>query len=118
MPVYMELTQVWLSFWFQNAEMSFNFGKTDFKYPPQGFTSLSRADKDSVSESRIMGSGPAAAKAATNAPQAIIIEPSRELAEQVWLSVMPTCVLGQEVAQHFELTTCITENSAVNNEVI
>ncbi|WAR11389.1 DDX1-like protein, partial [Mya arenaria] len=67
----------------KNAEMSFNFGTTPFKFnPPQGFTALFKAPKDSTVESKIAGGGAATAKPAPNAPQAIIIEPSRELAEQ------------------------------------
>ncbi|XP_052816444.1 ATP-dependent RNA helicase DDX1-like [Mya arenaria] len=66
----------------KNAEMSFNFGTTPFKFnPPQGFTALFKAPKDSTVESKI-AAGAATAKPAPNAPQAIIIEPSRELAEQ------------------------------------
>lgn len=68
---------------FQNAEMSFNFGTSSFNYQPQGYTALFKAPKDCTSESKIAGSGPAVSKPAPNAPQAIIIEPSRELAEQV-----------------------------------
>ena len=68
----------------QNAEMSFNFGATPFKYPPpKDFTALAKAPKDCVSESKIAGGGATSSKPAPNAPQAIVIEPSRELAEQV-----------------------------------
>jgi len=64
--------------------MSFNFGTTPFKFnPPKEWTALFKAPKDSTLESKIVGSGPAVSKSAPNAPQAIIIEPSRELAEQV-----------------------------------
>ena len=64
--------------------MSFNFGDKPFKHPPsQGFMALSKASKDCTTESKIVGSAAVVAKPAPNAPQAIIIEPSRELAEQV-----------------------------------
>lgn len=72
----------------KNAEMNFNFGDTPFKYPPQrGYIGLSQAPKDVTSESRIVGGGPVASKPAPNAPQAIIIEPSRELAEQTFTQI-------------------------------
>ncbi|XP_077982085.1 ATP-dependent RNA helicase DDX1-like [Glandiceps talaboti] len=70
----------------KNAEMKFNFGDTKFKFPPQGgYTALSEAPPGCMVNSDIVGSGQVAAgpaKAAPNAPKAIIIEPSRELAEQ------------------------------------
>lgn len=69
----------------KNAEMKFNFGDSPFKYPPTGgYVGLSKANPSCVVDSRIVGSGSSAAnsKPAPNAPQAIIIEPSRELAEQ------------------------------------
>ncbi|KAL3860216.1 hypothetical protein ACJMK2_010372 [Sinanodonta woodiana] len=67
----------------KNAEMDFNFGDTSFKYPPKGgFVGLSQAPKNCVQDSKIVGQSVANAKPAPNAPQAIIIEPSRELAEQ------------------------------------
>ncbi|XP_072024560.1 ATP-dependent RNA helicase DDX1-like [Amphiura filiformis] len=68
----------------KNAEMKFNFGQTELKYKPgHGFKSLCTAPKDCVIKSPNSGGGRAAAtKDMPNAPQAIIIEPSRELAEQ------------------------------------
>ncbi|KAH9519167.1 ATP-dependent RNA helicase ddx1, partial [Bulinus truncatus] len=67
-----------------NAEMKFNFGDSPFKFPPKsGYEPLSKAPKDCCSSSKIGGQAAATKKApAPNAPQAIIIEPSRELAEQ------------------------------------
>ncbi|ESO95555.1 hypothetical protein LOTGIDRAFT_227238 [Lottia gigantea] len=71
----------------KNAEMEFNFGDQPFKFPPKaGYIGLSQASKDHIIESNIVGKcfskGAVNAKPAPNAPQAIIIEPSRELAEQ------------------------------------
>ncbi|XP_052229582.1 ATP-dependent RNA helicase DDX1-like isoform X2 [Dreissena polymorpha] len=72
----------------KNAEMTFNFGGTPFKYPPpQGFISLTGASKESTVESTQSAVPASSAKAATNAPQAIIIEPSRELAEQTLVQI-------------------------------
>ncbi|CAC5357532.1 DDX1 [Mytilus coruscus] len=73
----------------KNAEMSFNFGGHPFKFPPQKgtYVGLNQAPQKDVIESRIMGSGAVNAKPAPNAPQAIIIEPSRELAEQTFTQI-------------------------------
>ncbi|CRK88233.1 CLUMA_CG002014, isoform A [Clunio marinus] len=71
----------------KNAEMLFNFGESDFKNKiPDGYIALCRAEKSNV---RV---NPYASQTAPqedlqpkpNAPQAIIIEPSRELAEQTF----------------------------------
>eukprot|EP00057_Strongylocentrotus_purpuratus_P033130 XP_790305.4 PREDICTED: ATP-dependent RNA helicase DDX1 [Strongylocentrotus purpuratus] len=68
----------------KNAEMKFNFGLTPFKNTPEkGYSAICEAPSNCVVKSPNMGGGLAGtAKAAPNAPQAIIIEPSRELAEQ------------------------------------
>lgn len=68
----------------KNAEMSFNFGETDFKYPlPKGFEAICKVEDsqrvDNTNEESANGS---VTQVQNNAPQAIIIEPSRELAEQ------------------------------------
>lgn len=70
----------------KNAEMKFNFGETDFKYPPEkGYVAFSAAPKDNVvANSTSGGSSTASSHKQKNAPQAIIIEPSRELAEQTY----------------------------------
>ncbi|GFO46712.1 ATP-dependent RNA helicase ddx1, partial [Plakobranchus ocellatus] len=66
-----------------NAEMKFNFGNQEFKYPPKdGYIAICNAPADNCIGSKIVGQGAANAAPASNAPQAIIIEPSRELAEQ------------------------------------
>nr|XP_037271589.1 LOW QUALITY PROTEIN: ATP-dependent RNA helicase DDX1-like [Rhipicephalus microplus] len=67
----------------KNAEMEFNFGATPFKHPPiDGYVAVSAAPKECVAESTVTGTSVGAPKSVKNAPQAIIIEPSRELAEQ------------------------------------
>lgn len=69
----------------KNAEMSFNFGATDFKHKiPDGYVAVSRVDsKNVVQNPRATNSGSSQDFIPKpNAPQAIIIEPSRELAEQ------------------------------------
>ncbi|KAH7976563.1 hypothetical protein HPB52_016205 [Rhipicephalus sanguineus] len=67
----------------KNAEMEFNFGATPFKHPPSdGYVAVSAAPKECVAESTVTGTSVGAPKSVKNAPQAIIIEPSRELAEQ------------------------------------
>lgn len=72
----------------KNAEMAFNFGASDFKHksPDGSFISCSQAPS-SKTRPNPLANGFANAKAESftmkpNAPQAIIIEPSRELAEQ------------------------------------
>lgn len=73
----------------KNAEMSFNFGDEKFKYTPtSGYIGVTSAPDNSIklnpinSNSKIEKGGDL--KPAPNAPQAIIIEPSRELAEQTY----------------------------------
>ncbi|XP_075984261.1 ATP-dependent RNA helicase Ddx1 [Anticarsia gemmatalis] len=67
----------------KNAEMSFNFGATPFKYPPSGeYIALNQAPKECVKLNMVSAVAASEAKPVNNAPQAIIIEPSRELAEQ------------------------------------
>ncbi|KAF5287984.1 hypothetical protein FQA39_LY15566 [Lamprigera yunnana] len=69
----------------KNAEMAFNFGGTPLKYNlPAGYKPINSVSKDKEIVN-IMGQSAAAdtpQKRVNNAPQAIIIEPSRELAEQ------------------------------------
>ncbi|XP_018576572.1 ATP-dependent RNA helicase Ddx1 [Anoplophora glabripennis] len=69
----------------KNAEMEFNFGNKEFKHSlPQGYQPINSASHDQVvtNSNGQGGSAGSAPKIANNAPQAIIIEPSRELAEQ------------------------------------
>ncbi|PSN32349.1 ATP-dependent RNA helicase Ddx1 [Blattella germanica] len=73
-----------------NAEMSFNFGAQPFKHTPDsGYIALCEAPKESVKHNDIgSGGGSTQSKSTKNAPQAIIIEPSRELAEQTFNQIV------------------------------
>ncbi|KAK6490066.1 ATP-dependent RNA helicase DDX1 [Huso huso] len=68
----------------KNAELKFNFGGEEFKYPPKdGFIALDRAPDGHIVKSKQTGSAQVTqTKIMPNAPKALIIEPSRELAEQ------------------------------------
>lgn len=72
----------------KNAEMSFNFGAQPFKHPPPNdYVAMSSIPKESVKHNPVNSSQTQAGdrdKPKSNAPQAIIIEPSRELAEQTY----------------------------------
>ncbi|XP_031845611.1 ATP-dependent RNA helicase Ddx1 [Nomia melanderi] len=72
----------------KNAEMSFNFGAQPFKHPPSNdFIAVASAPKECVRENPTNSSSTRSkedGKPKCNAPQAIIIEPSRELAEQTY----------------------------------
>ncbi|XP_044745938.1 ATP-dependent RNA helicase Ddx1 [Coccinella septempunctata] len=69
----------------KNAEMAFNFGETELKYPlPPNYKPICQAsDTEIAINTNEEASDPNSAPVLkSNAPQAIIIEPSRELAEQ------------------------------------
>ncbi|KAM9635678.1 ATP-dependent RNA helicase DDX1 [Trichechus inunguis] len=68
----------------KNAELKFNFGEEEFKFPPKdGFVALAKAPESYVTKSQHTGSAQVAqTKFLPNAPKALIVEPSRELAEQ------------------------------------
>uniref|UniRef100_A0A8C3WSU5 ATP-dependent RNA helicase n=1 Tax=Catagonus wagneri TaxID=51154 RepID=A0A8C3WSU5_9CETA len=68
----------------KNAELKFNFGEEEFKFPPKdGFVALSKASDSFVVKSQHTGNAQVAqTKFLPNAPKALIVEPSRELAEQ------------------------------------
>uniref|UniRef100_A0A7N4NGS5 ATP-dependent RNA helicase DDX1 n=1 Tax=Sarcophilus harrisii TaxID=9305 RepID=A0A7N4NGS5_SARHA len=68
----------------KNAELKFNFGEEEFKFPPKdGFVGLCKAADGHVVKSQHTGSAQVAqTKFLPNAPKALIVEPSRELAEQ------------------------------------
>ncbi|XP_051880261.1 ATP-dependent RNA helicase DDX1 [Pristis pectinata] len=67
----------------KNAELKFNFGE-EFKFPPKdGFQALDKASDGHVVKSQHTGTALVGqVKNLPNAPKALIIEPSRELAEQ------------------------------------
>uniref|UniRef100_A0A914WY60 ATP-dependent RNA helicase n=1 Tax=Plectus sambesii TaxID=2011161 RepID=A0A914WY60_9BILA len=67
----------------KNAEISFNFGATPFKHPPtDGYVGVNAAPEDNVVKSTMSGGPAPSAAPKKNAPMCIIIEPTRELAEQ------------------------------------
>nr|XP_058944208.1 ATP-dependent RNA helicase DDX1-like [Pocillopora verrucosa] len=73
----------------KNAELLFNFGDSPFKFPPRGgYAGLSKASPSAVSASNINGGASASGKTKPGkfnnkcSPSAIIMEPSRELAQQ------------------------------------
>ncbi|RLW12373.1 hypothetical protein DV515_00000694 [Chloebia gouldiae] len=68
----------------KNAELKFNFGEEDFKFPPKdGYVGLCKAPEGSVVKSQHSGNAQVVqAQNLPNAPKALIVEPSRELAEQ------------------------------------
>ncbi|XP_010945647.1 ATP-dependent RNA helicase DDX1 isoform X1 [Camelus dromedarius] len=68
----------------KNAELKFNFGEEEFKFPPKdGFVALAKALDSYVVKSQHTGNAQVAqTKFLPNAPKALIVEPSRELAEQ------------------------------------
>lgn len=68
----------------KDAEMEFNFGQKEFKYGlPEGYLPVVSAPEDKVAINLIDPTNSVSKiKLAKNAPQAIIVEPSRELAEQ------------------------------------
>ncbi|XP_023692056.1 ATP-dependent RNA helicase DDX1 [Paramormyrops kingsleyae] len=68
----------------KNAELQFNFGGESFKNPPkQGFNALDKAPEGHVTKSTKTGTAQVSqVKDMSNAPKALIIEPSKELAEQ------------------------------------
>ncbi|CAG5928137.1 unnamed protein product [Menidia menidia] len=68
----------------KNAELKFNFGGDDFKHPPKdGFVALDKAaDAHTVKSPQTGTAKVSQVKASSNAPKALIIEPSKELAEQ------------------------------------
>lgn len=72
----------------KNAEMAFNFGAQPFKNPPPNdYVAVSSAPRESVKHNPVnssQGQTSESGKPKNNAPQAIIIEPSRELAEQTY----------------------------------
>ncbi|XP_078450511.1 ATP-dependent RNA helicase DDX1 isoform X2 [Lampetra fluviatilis] len=73
----------------KNGELQFNMGEEDFKFPPKdGYIALAKAPQNCTATSEYRGStAMAQPKNQPNAPKALIIEPSRELAEQTYNNV-------------------------------
>uniref|UniRef100_A0A8R1XN51 ATP-dependent RNA helicase n=1 Tax=Onchocerca volvulus TaxID=6282 RepID=A0A8R1XN51_ONCVO len=67
----------------KNAEIRFNFGETEFKHPLEGYVAVCKAQPENTVISP-NGSGANESKKTVepNAPACIIIEPTKELAEQ------------------------------------
>lgn len=76
----------------KNAEMLFNFGEIEFKNKlPDGFVSLIKAPESNTKLNTLSTASSAGIETfqkKPNAPQAIIIEPSRELAEQTFNQII------------------------------
>eukprot|EP00026_Physarum_polycephalum_P004090 Phypoly_transcript_04107.p1 GENE.Phypoly_transcript_04107~~Phypoly_transcript_04107.p1 ORF type:complete len:722 (+),score=91.51 Phypoly_transcript_04107:71-2236(+) len=73
----------------KNAEMKFNFGTSDaapLKHLPEGYTAVGRADPTHVASAAANASAPDAKK--VRKPLALILEPSRELAEQTYANIV------------------------------
>ncbi|KJE90786.1 DEAD box polypeptide 1 [Capsaspora owczarzaki ATCC 30864] len=66
----------------KNAEMRFNFGAQPFKHPCPGFEAVARCPRDQAGQS---AAGSANQK---KSPSALILEPSRELATQIYDQLM------------------------------
>ncbi|XP_059354501.1 ATP-dependent RNA helicase DDX1 [Carassius carassius] len=68
----------------KNGELKFNFGDEPFKNQPKdGYVALNQASDGHVVKSSQTGSAKVSqVKSSSNAPKALIIEPSKELAEQ------------------------------------
>ncbi|TNM95025.1 hypothetical protein fugu_017784 [Takifugu bimaculatus] len=68
----------------KNAELKFNFGGESFKNTPKsGFLALDKASEGHTAKSSQTGLAKVSqVKTSSNAPKALIIEPSKELAEQ------------------------------------
>lgn len=88
-PQFMQNDSFYPAVVLKNAEMAFNFGQTPFKFPPpQGFLAVAAVAGDQKVVNPLANptaSGKNAqqkGEADKKSPQAIIIEPSRELAEQ------------------------------------
>jgi len=70
----------------KNAEISFNFGSQPLKFKPKDYLSMVEAEPSFVKANDVTGQDCKMTKV-NNAPQAIVIEPSRELAEQTFQNI-------------------------------
>lgn len=67
----------------KNAEMVVNFGDTPFKFePPQGFVGVSKAPADATVSAAAAATAAAAGSSSERKPLCLVLEPSRDLAEQ------------------------------------
>ncbi|XP_014244665.1 ATP-dependent RNA helicase Ddx1 [Cimex lectularius] len=72
----------------KNAEIAFNFGSKPLKHLPKGYKPLTEAEPSHLKDNDHNTSEKVALKKVNNAPQALIIEPSRELAEQTYQQII------------------------------
>ena len=69
----------------KNAEIEFNFGASPFKHaPPEGYTGVDQADAAAKTSGDADGGGDAGARR----PLAVVLEPTRDLAEQTYKCVV------------------------------
>ena len=84
----------------KNAELKFNFGDDPFKFPPaEGFSGLAGADPKFLIKSLAGPTKTAQKPKRQNCPQAVVLEPSKELAEQTHNCINTL----KQVVESFEL---------------
>ncbi|VDD76261.1 unnamed protein product [Mesocestoides corti] len=85
-PAHLVSTGLFPSVSLKNAELLLNFGETPFAFPPtDGFVAINAAaSKNTIASPIDGGKSHSTFKPKANAPLALIIEPSRELAEQTF----------------------------------
>jgi ATP-dependent RNA helicase DDX1 len=67
----------------KNAEMVVNFGDTPFKFgPPEGFVGLAKAPADVTVSAAAAATAATAGNSSERKPLCLVLEPSRDLAEQ------------------------------------
>ncbi|CAK8692162.1 unnamed protein product [Clavelina lepadiformis] len=99
-PAYIRKEPMFAACVLKNAEIQFNYGSTPFKHDPSdGYIGLCEAPESCSVGSSIVGSVVAKSRNQNrkdnNAPYAIVIEPSRELAEQ-------TCNIIRKLKQYID----------------
>ncbi|KAK9791611.1 hypothetical protein WJX73_009998 [Symbiochloris irregularis] len=73
----------------KNAELTINFGDSAFKFgPPHGFTGLSKLKSGQLVSADMGSQEQAGSSSSSQGPTALILEPARELAEQVHNAVI------------------------------
>uniref|UniRef100_A0A672P3X8 ATP-dependent RNA helicase n=1 Tax=Sinocyclocheilus grahami TaxID=75366 RepID=A0A672P3X8_SINGR len=90
----------------KNAELKFNFGDEPFKNQPKdGYVAVNQASDGHVVKSSQTGSAKVSqVKSISNAPRALIIEPSKELAEQTLNNVNQDLLIIGGVAAKEQLS--------------
>ncbi|CAD5125087.1 DgyrCDS13328 [Dimorphilus gyrociliatus] len=88
-PAHLQNETFYAAVCLKNAEMKFNFGHQKFAYEPkENFKGLNTADSSNIVVSKISGGSTGPVTKRPNAPYSIIIEPSRELAEQTYNQII------------------------------